>query len=199
MDLPTFRALTTLLLLAPETPLLFMGQEWAATAPFQYFTDHHAGLGALVTEGRRAEFSGFAAFPDPEQRAAIPDPQHRDTFERSRLAWDECLRSPHRETLNLYRRLLALRKQLAPGRLAQGAFDALPLNGHAVALRLPLALVVAQLSGAGAVDVDETGPELLTTEDSGVAHDSSSIRIEGRRITFARPGAVVMSTSLARS
>jgi maltooligosyltrehalose trehalohydrolase len=197
VDLATFRALTALMLLAPETPLLFMGQEWAATTPFLYFTDHHAELGALVTEGRRAEFSGFSAFHDPAQRAAIPDPQSLETFERSRLAWDEPERSPHREMLTLYRQLLTLRKQLAPGRLDTGAFDVSSLNEHAVALRLPSALVVARLSGAGSVDVERTAPAVLTTEDGAVAHDPSPIHIAGSRITFTRPGAVVMSTSLA--
>ena len=56
IDPAAFRAVTVLLLCAPETPLLFMGQEWAATSPFLYFTDHEPRLGRLVTEGRRREF-----------------------------------------------------------------------------------------------------------------------------------------------
>jgi len=198
VDFATFRALTTLLLLAPETPLLFMGQEWAATAPFLFFTDHHPTLGHEVTEGRREEFSGFRAFADPARRAAIPDPQDPDTFHRSRLEWDERQRSPHREMFTLYQRLLALRKQLAPGRLAAGTFDVSSPSEHAVALHLPSALVVAQLSGAGAVNVDPGGRTVLTTEDSDVAHDSSPVRIDDCRITFSRPGAVVMRASRAR-
>ena len=74
IELAAFRAATTLLLLLPEIPLLFMGQEWAATAPFQYFTDHVPELGKLVTEGRRNEFRRFAAFADPKLRDQIPDP-----------------------------------------------------------------------------------------------------------------------------
>jgi maltooligosyltrehalose trehalohydrolase len=53
IDSALFRALSALLLFAPETPLLFMGQEWAASSPFLFFTDHHQELGRLVTEGRR--------------------------------------------------------------------------------------------------------------------------------------------------
>jgi len=62
IDPALFRALSAVLLVAPETPLLFMGQEWAASSPFLYFTDHHQELGRLVTEGRRREFSRFDAF-----------------------------------------------------------------------------------------------------------------------------------------
>jgi maltooligosyltrehalose trehalohydrolase len=60
IDPSAYRALSTLLLLAPQTPLLFMGQEWAATTPFQFFTDHNAELGLMVTAGRREEFGAFA-------------------------------------------------------------------------------------------------------------------------------------------
>ena len=84
-----FRALSALLLFVPETPLLFMGQEWACQQPFLYFTDHHADLGRLVTKGRREEFSRFEAFADPVTRARIPDPQASSTFEDSRLVWNE--------------------------------------------------------------------------------------------------------------
>ena len=67
-------AATTLLLMAPETPMLFMGQEWAASSPFLFFTDHEATLGELVVEGRRREFVRFSTFNDPEARAADPEP-----------------------------------------------------------------------------------------------------------------------------
>ena len=70
IDAPAWRAASTLLLTSPMTPLLFMGQEWAASSPFQYFTDLEPGLGALVTEGRRREFEDFPEFTDPAARAA---------------------------------------------------------------------------------------------------------------------------------
>ncbi len=84
-----YRAISTLLLCAPETPLLFMGQEWAVTSPFPFFTDHGDEIGRRLTEGRRKEFSEFAAFSDRRARARIPDPQDPATFDASRLAWDE--------------------------------------------------------------------------------------------------------------
>lgn len=104
-----YRAVSALLLASPYTPLLWMGQEWAASTPFLYFTDHPDELGRLVTEGRREEFRGFSAFRDPEQRERIPDPQSPETFTRSRLRWDERAAPPHAGVLALYRQLLALR------------------------------------------------------------------------------------------
>ncbi len=110
-DVDAFGAASLVLLLLPMTPLLFMGQEWAASSPFLYFTDHEPILGRAVTEGRRKEFAHFDAFRDPVAREAIPDPQARSTFEASRLDWDERTREPHASTLELYTRLLRLRAQ----------------------------------------------------------------------------------------
>ena len=104
-----YRAASALLLLAPETPMLFMGQEWASESPFQFFTDHNEELGRLVTEGRRNEFKAWSAFNDPAVRERIPDPQARATFERSKLDWPERERQPHASMLAWYRALLALR------------------------------------------------------------------------------------------
>ena len=89
IDLAAYRAASVLLLCAPATPLLFMGQEWAATTPFLYFTDHPEELGKLVTEGRRNEFRHFSAFSDAAARERIPDPQDQATFRASRLDWSE--------------------------------------------------------------------------------------------------------------
>jgi maltooligosyltrehalose trehalohydrolase len=105
-----YRAVSTLLLFLPMTPMLFMGQEWAASSPFLFFTDHDAELGRLISEGRREEFASFAAFADPEVRARIPDPQAVTTFELSKVPWAERDRGEHGRVLALHKRLLALRK-----------------------------------------------------------------------------------------
>jgi maltooligosyltrehalose trehalohydrolase len=105
-----FRAASLLLLFLPMTPLLFMGQEWAATTPFQYFTDHERELGRLVSEGRRREFASFPDFSDPERQQRIPDPQDPATFTRSKLRWSERELPEHARTLELYRAALHLRK-----------------------------------------------------------------------------------------
>jgi maltooligosyltrehalose trehalohydrolase len=107
---PAFRAISLLLLFLPMTPLLFMGQEWGATTPFQYFTDHEPELGRLVSEGRRHEFASFPEFSDPERRDLIPDPQDPATFLRSKLDWTERERPEHARTFELYRTALRLRR-----------------------------------------------------------------------------------------
>lgn len=107
-----YRAASALLCLVPFTPLLFMGQEWAASTPFQFFTDHEPDLGHRVTEGRREEFKGFALFRDPEARGKIPDPQAETTFQRSKLNWNEREEERHAGTLRLYTELLRLRQSV---------------------------------------------------------------------------------------
>jgi maltooligosyltrehalose trehalohydrolase len=109
IDMARWLAATTLLLTAPETPLLFMGQEWAASAPFLYFTDHQDALGALVVEGRRNEFGRFSAFADVGTRDQIPNPQAEATFRASVLDWTERQQPPHAGVLAETRALLAIR------------------------------------------------------------------------------------------
>ncbi|MEW5931449.1 MAG: malto-oligosyltrehalose trehalohydrolase [Gemmatimonadota bacterium] len=131
-----YRAVSALLLAAPATPLLWMGQEWAASTPFQYFTDHPEELGKLVTEGRREEFKHFSAFADPEMRERIPDPQDPETFRRSTLRWEEREHPPHAGVLALYRELLALRRaEPALRNRARESVDAAAVGERAVALR----------------------------------------------------------------
>lgn len=107
-----YRAASALLCLVPQTPLLFMGQEWSASTPFLFFTDHNAELGGAVTRGRRKEFRNFAAFRDPALLTTIPDPQAETTFEDSKLRWEELHRPEHAGVLLLYREFLELRQTL---------------------------------------------------------------------------------------
>jgi maltooligosyltrehalose trehalohydrolase len=111
VPLEAYRASSMVLLFLPMTPLLYQGQEWAASTPFLYFTDHDRELGKLVSKGRREEFGKFEAFSDPAIRARIPDLQSETTFARSKLRWDERARRPHAEVLALYRELLRLRRE----------------------------------------------------------------------------------------
>ena len=107
-DCASFRALTVLLSFVPQTPLLFMGQEWCASSPFLYFSDHEGELGRAVSEGRRREFSHFSAFRDNAD--AIPDPQAESSFLHSKLDWSEQAEDEHGFTLELSRRALDLRR-----------------------------------------------------------------------------------------
>jgi maltooligosyltrehalose trehalohydrolase len=134
VSIDAFAGVSLLLLFLPAIPLLFMGQEWAATSPFAFFTDHEAALGTKVTEGRRAEFAHFRAFEDPALRERIPDPQARDTFLRSKLAWQERTEGVHATTLHLYRSMLHLRAE-DPVLSAEGSVRAEVRGGLLVVTR----------------------------------------------------------------
>ena len=166
-----------------------MGQEWAASTPFLYFTDHDEDLGKIVTEGRRREFRHFLAFVDPEAREKIPDPQAVSTFEASRLDWSERDREPHASTLRLYRALLGLRRA-EPALRANAAetHEAVALDDETLMLMREgpegdRMLIVVRLRGEGAVDLsghEEHGINdwvrwelVLTTEDAPFAPDPS--------------------------
>ncbi len=105
------RAAAAILLLSPQPPLLFMGEEFGARTPFLFFCDFEKDLAAAVTAGRLDEFARFARLSDPAARAGIPDPNDVRTFEASRLDWDVIAQSEHQDWLDLYRKLLALRSR----------------------------------------------------------------------------------------
>ena len=117
--------------------MLFMGQEWATTTPFLFFTDHPAELGKAILAGRRAEFSQFAAFRDPAMLEKIPDPQKPDTFEASKLVWEEAERGRHAGIMALYKECLSLRASEAAFRpLGRESWRAEALTCGIGALRL---------------------------------------------------------------
>ncbi len=103
------RALTALLLLGPWTPLLFQGQEFGATAPFQYFADHRGALGRAVAKGRRDVLRQFPSYAGPEGDAYMPAPGSEETFMRCKLDWTQSI--AHREFVALHRDLLRLRRE----------------------------------------------------------------------------------------
>jgi maltooligosyltrehalose trehalohydrolase len=105
-----FALAAMLVLFLPTTPLIFMGQEWAATTPFLYFTDHEGDVGTAVTKGRREEFQHFRAFSAPGASDKIPDPQAYETFAGSKLLWSQRDAEPHRGVLALHRAMLRLRR-----------------------------------------------------------------------------------------
>ncbi|SDH16613.1 malto-oligosyltrehalose trehalohydrolase [Microbacterium pygmaeum] len=95
-----------LTLLSPYTPMLFMGEEWAASTPWQFFTSHpEPELGRATAEGRLAEFTAMGW-----DESVVPDPQDPETFLRSKLRWEEIHDDRHGRMLELYRRLVRLRR-----------------------------------------------------------------------------------------
>jgi maltooligosyltrehalose trehalohydrolase len=107
-------AAIALVLLCPQIPMLFMGEECASRTPFLFFTDHHGELAEAVRNGRRNEFARFPAFANPSVRARIPDPNALRTFEAS-IPHGDSEHGPGREAL--YQRLLSLRLSLIVPRL----------------------------------------------------------------------------------
>lgn len=181
----SYRAASALLCLVPQTPMLFMGQEWAASTPFQYFTDHSDELGRSVTKGRRQEFRDFAAFANPESLKRIPDPQANDTFENSKLRWDETRQPRHAALLELYRAFLSFRRtHPAMQRGSRTQFRVLELEHGIVAIHFGAGsdcqcLVLCDLAGghdypeAGMAELPGKWRQVLSSNDERFGGDDA--------------------------
>jgi maltooligosyltrehalose trehalohydrolase len=180
------RVAAALVLLAPFVPMLFQGEEWGASTPWQYFTDHtDPELGRAVREGRRREFAAFGW--DPEQ---VPDPQDPATFARSRLDRAERGRPPHRELLAWHRAVIGLRRARPELRVAdrrqvrvewseEGRW--LVLWRAAVAVAANLADHPQTLPVAGAPQL------LLASEDAGVTVAGGTVTLPPDAVAVLGP------------
>ncbi len=129
-----FRALTALLLLLPQTPMLFQGQEFSASSPFLYFADHAAELAGKVRNGRLQFLAQFPSIAAPQGAAAIADPADPSTFVRCKLDWAE--RRANVQSVYLHRDLLRLRREDAVLRAPRlRGLDGAVINEHAFMLR----------------------------------------------------------------
>jgi maltooligosyltrehalose trehalohydrolase len=183
-DAPRAKIAAALTLLSPFLPMLFQGEEWAATSPFLYFTDHEdKDLGKLVSEGRKKEFAAFGW--DPED---IPDPQAASTFEASKLQWDELQKPEHAEMLDWYRRLIALRKsrrELTDGVLEQVDID-FDEDDRWFTMQRGRTVLVFTLDKEGYSAALDAGVELLMASDT-------SIRLEEGYLIMPGPGVAILS------
>jgi malto-oligosyltrehalose trehalohydrolase len=118
------RAIAAVYLLLPQTPMLFMGEEWGSSQPFPFFCDFEGELGELVRKGRRAEFANFPEFQDPSQRERIPDPQAIETFNAAKLDWHQIEEEVHSQWLDWYTKILKVRRELIVTHVAQMTGDA---------------------------------------------------------------------------
>ncbi len=147
-------------LCGPFTPMLFMGEEWAASTPFQFFTSHpDPELGKVTAEGRIKEFErmGWGT-------ADVPDPQDPATFERSKLDWSELSDGRHARLLAIYRSLAALRRTLPE--LTDPAFSSLAATAHEETGVFKLRrgdLLIAVNFGTATAILPESGELLFTT------------------------------------
>lgn len=155
------KAAATLMLLAPHTPLIFMGEEYGEASPFQFFTDYgDPALQKAVANGRRKEFEEFGC-------DEVPDPQDPETFERSKLHWE--LATEDNDLLQWYRELLRIRKEyVIPGERTGHA----EITGRAIRLAVPrkrpkLLISIAFAPDRVTPEKEIPGPALLRSEDDG--------------------------------
>lgn len=161
-----------LVLLAPFVPMLFQGEEWAASSPFPYFANHDdPEMARAVSEGRKKEFAAFGWDPD-----SLPDPEKRATFERSKLLWSEIDRNPHAEMLAWYSDLIRLRRN------SPDLNDSEPVNTRVrwdeqkrwIAMERGRILLVCNLSGAPqSHPVPENAVILLSSQEDAVIEDGA--------------------------
>ncbi|MEU1970634.1 malto-oligosyltrehalose trehalohydrolase [Microbacterium sp. NPDC019599] len=173
---------------APGTPMLFMGEEWGASTPWQFFTSHpEPELGEATAKGRMAEFARMGWDP-----AIVPDPQDPATFERSKLNWDEASEGDHARLLALYRSLAHLRRQRQE--LTDPSFAALDASAEEVEggrvyrlLRGGLAVLVNL--GSGDARFPEAGHVLLATDAAtAVAEDALVLPPDAAAVVELAPG-----------
>jgi maltooligosyltrehalose trehalohydrolase len=173
MSAGRLRIAAALLLTGPFTPMLFQGEEWGATSPFQYFTDHRdAELGRAVSDGRRGEFVSFGWGPDQ-----VPDPQAETTFEASKLRWDEVATAPHEGLLAWYRQLIELRRHrraLADPRLSSVEVDVDEAAGTLAVHRLGIGVLVNLGAGPSTFTVP-LGTVVLAASEPGARLDGSKM------------------------
>jgi maltooligosyltrehalose trehalohydrolase len=180
------------LLLTPQVPMLFMGEEFAASTPFLFFCDFGPEMALAVAQGRRREFKRFAAFADDAAVAAIPDPGSEQTFEASKLRWEERAQAPHRERLALMRELLSLRHRYLMPRLEDVGHGSFRIAGSLLHLEWRLGdaalwRVLAHFGGDGAAASRPRGEIVFA---SGVQEEAaSSIRLGAGAVLAAHePG-----------
>ena len=149
-------------LCSPFTPMLFMGEEWGASTPWQFFTSHvEPELGEATAKGRIAEFAKMGWDP-----AIVPDPQDPSTFERSHLDWAEPMTGDHARLLDLYRALIRLRRELP--QLTDPRFSTIEatVEGDVYTLARGDVRVVVNVGDGG---VDPEGRVLLRTEKTAIS------------------------------
>jgi malto-oligosyltrehalose trehalohydrolase len=173
------RVAAGLVLTAPFTPMLFMGEEWGADTPWQFFTDHtDPSLAAAVSEGRRSEFAAHGWGPEE-----VPDPQDKETFLRSKLDWAQLEREPYRSLLSWYRSLLTLRRarpELTDPRLHLVRADYDEQARWLLVTRGPLR-IAANLGTAPArvplTPSSDGSPALLAASDPDISADREAIAL----------------------
>ncbi|HEY4912925.1 MAG TPA: malto-oligosyltrehalose trehalohydrolase, partial [Candidatus Dormibacteraeota bacterium] len=180
------KAAAALLLTAPFTALLFQGEEWAASSPFQYFTDHaDPELGNAVREGRRREFAAFGWAPD-----LVPDPQNPMTFNRSKLLWHELDEPFHSRMLDWYRALIRLRRHMAVPKNDSGQEPTVELDAEARRIVYERGGIVVRvnLGDTDWVSPISGGERVLMTSNPAIRPDAGSLSVPPSSVVILESG-----------
>jgi maltooligosyltrehalose trehalohydrolase len=191
VSVEAYRAASALLCVLPYTPMLFMGQEWAASTAFCFFTDHTGELGKNVSTGRLKEFDHYGADFGAETLARMPDPQEEATFINSKLDWNDLEKDEHQKVLGIYRQFLGARHDfLTPETRARGNWTVELIGGAILALRYSAAagavLVLCDLKGGHTARLNGAWRKKLSSLDSF----GGGAVIENCSMQFARPETV---------
>lgn len=173
-----------LMLTSPFLPMLWQGEEWAASAPFLYFTDHQdPELGEAVRNGRQHEFAAFGW--DPEK---VPNPQAPETFQKSKLNWNELQQEPHKSILEWYKALIKLRHQipdLMDDRLNRSSVGFDESAGWLMVSRGTLSVVCNFSADSQTVPADELqGKQQVMASDPGVELAGRYIAMPGHSVAI---------------
>ena len=175
-----------LVLTSPFVPMLFQGEEWAASTPFPYFTDHEdEELGRLVSAGRRKEFAAFGWRPED-----VPDPQNPATFECCRLRWNELKEPEHAEMLDWYKQLIAFRlgtPQLTDGSLGEVEVEYSEEQKWLTMRRGPVLLAVS-LAAAPVTFHAPANATLAITSAAAIGIESESILLPPDSVAILKIG-----------
>ncbi len=172
-------------LLGPNTPLLFQGQEWGASSPFRFFADFQdATLRSAVIEGRSQEFAELG-----DHRDELADPFALETFEQCRLRWDELDDEPHAEMLDWYRQLLALRRREPELSDPRPRSTQVEHDGDLVVMRRGSLTVLANF-GDGTHPWHVDGPEVILVSDDATILDDTQILLAPRSLAVVRSSVV---------
>jgi maltooligosyltrehalose trehalohydrolase len=179
------RVAAALVLTSPFVPLIFQGEEWAASSPFLYFADHDdPQMARLVSEGRKREFAAFGW--DPSE---VPDPVEEETFERSKLRWEETTGGEHAKMLAWYRELIRLRRaspELNDGEPGNTRVT-YSAEGKWLEVRRGAIRVLCNLSGEGRVfEAPEGARVLLSSSEKGAGVRDGSVRVEPDAVVIVR-------------
>jgi len=177
-----------LVLCSPCTPMLFMGEEWGARTPWQFFTDHdEPELAEAVSQGRAEEFGGHGWAELYRGPVDVPDPQASSTVAASRLDWDEPARPEHARLLAWYRDLVALRRRVPD--LASGDRSATRVehgDGWLLLRRGAVRVVLTVAQDPRQVPVALAEPEVLAAWEPVTSH-GADVEVPGRSVAVLRP------------